>query len=146
MAMDLFSIIFEYLPKQQLLPSLGIAIVELFPSLCLSWWTPPSLDLAKYNRLKYLRVLLLSLAWYPVFDLLFPIVEDRSIFSIIVIFSITSILSRPYLMEKQIQRVTSTGLWNDVLPREKREALFVVITSSKVRISCMNDMEKEIYT
>ena len=34
-------------------------------------------------------------------------------------------------MDKQIKRVTSVGLWNDELPKEKREALFIVVTSSK---------------
>jgi len=128
--MDPSSTILDYIPKQ-LLPSLGIPLVELFPDLCLGWWTPPSLDVNKYNRLKYLRVLLLIVAWYPVFEMLFPIVEDSTIYSALVIFALASILTRPFLMEKQIKRVTSIGLWNAVLPREKREALWIVVTSSK---------------
>ena len=128
------STILDYIPKQ-LLPSLGIPLVELFPNLCLGWWTPPSLDLNKYNRLKYLRVLLLIVAWYPVFEMLFPIIEDSTVFSAVVIFAVASIITRPFLMEKQIKRVTSIGLWNAVLPREKREGLWIVVTSSKVSIS-----------
>lgn len=124
------SILLDYIPKQ-LLPCLGIPLVELFPDLCLGWWTPPSLLLFKYNRLKYLRILLLIVAWYPVFEVLFPIVEDGSIFSVLVIFTFAAIISRPLLMEKQIQRVTSINLWNAVLPKDKREALFIVVTSSK---------------
>mmetsp|Transcript_12248 Transcript_12248/g.18515 ORF Transcript_12248/g.18515 Transcript_12248/m.18515 type:complete len:229 (-) Transcript_12248:1491-2177(-) len=124
------SIIFDYIPKQ-LLPSLGIPLVELLPDLCLGWWTPPSLDLNKYNRLKYLRVLLLIVAWYPIFELLFPIIEESSIYSAMVIFAVASIIARPLLMEKQIKRVTSIGLWNAVLPKEKREALWIVVTNSK---------------
>ena len=38
------------LPKQ-LLPCLAIPFVELFPNLCLGWWTPPSLNLDQYNKL-----------------------------------------------------------------------------------------------
>ena len=128
------SIILDYIPKQ-LLPSLGIPLVELFPDLCLGWWAPPSLDVNKYNRLKYLRILLLLVAWYPVFELLFPIIEESSIYSATVIFAVLSIIARPLLMEKQIKRVTSIGLWNAVLPKEKREALWIVVTSSKVSIS-----------
>lgn len=130
------STILDYIPKQ-LLPSLGIPLVELFPNLCLGWWTPPSLDLNKYNRLKYLRVLLLIVAWYPVFEMLFPIIEDSTVFSAVVIFAVASIITRPFLMEKQIKRVTSIGLWNAVLPREKREALWIVVTSSNVSISVL---------
>lgn len=125
------SIILDYIPKQ-LLPSLGIPLVELLPDLCLGWWTPPSMKFNKYNRLKYLRILLLIVAWYPVFELLFPIIEDSTVFSATVIFALASIVVRPFLMEKQIQRVTSIGLWNNVLPKEKREALWIVVTNSKV--------------
>ena len=128
------SIILDYIPKQ-LLPSLGIPLVELFPDLCLGWWTPPSLNLHKYNRLKYLRILLLVVAWYPVFELLLTIIEDSSTFSAAVIFAVASILARPFLMEKQIKRVTNVGLWNARLPKEKREALWIVVTSSKVSMS-----------
>ena len=122
---------FDYIPKQ-LLPSLGIPLVELLPDLCLGWFTPPSLDLTKYNRLKYLRILLLIVAWYPVFECIFPIVDDGSIFSVMVIFALASIVSRPFLMEKQIKRATSIGLWNTELPKEKRVALWIVVTNSKV--------------
>ncbi len=125
------SIILDYIPKQ-LLPSLGIPLVELFPDLCLGWWTPPSMKFNKYNRLKYLRIMLLIVAWYPVFELLFPIIDDSTIYSTTVIFALASIIVRPFLMEKQIQRVTSIGLWNAVLPKEKREALWIVVTNSKV--------------
>eukprot|EP00986_Skeletonema_menzelii_P008329 scaffold3470_cov149-Skeletonema_menzelii.AAC.9 len=124
------SIILDYIPKQ-LLPSLGIPLVELLPDLCLGWWTPPSLDVNKYNRLKYLRILLLIVAWFPVFEMLFPIVQESSIYSATVIFAVLSIIARPLLMEKQIKRVTSMGLWNAVLPKDKREALWIVVTSSK---------------
>ena len=75
------------------------------------------------------------MAWYPVFELLFPIIEDSSIYSATVIFALASIVVRPFLMEKQIKRVTSIGLWNNVLPKEKREALWIVVTNSKVSIS-----------
>lgn len=34
-----------------LLPCLAIPFVELFPDLCLSWWTPPSLNLKQYQEL-----------------------------------------------------------------------------------------------
>ncbi len=50
----------------QLLPALGIPLVELFPDLCLGWWTPPSLNLDEYNRRSFLRILLQIIAWYPV--------------------------------------------------------------------------------
>ena len=53
------------LPKQ-LLPCLALPLVELFPDLCLGWWTPPSLNLKQYNRMGYLRILLQTIAWYPV--------------------------------------------------------------------------------
>jgi len=53
------------IPKQ-LLPALGIPLVELFPDLCLGWWTPPSLNLNEYNRRSFLRILLQIIAWYPV--------------------------------------------------------------------------------
>ena len=35
----------------QLLPCLAIPFVELFPDLCLGWWTPPSLNLNQYKKL-----------------------------------------------------------------------------------------------
>ena len=54
-----------------------------------------------------------------------------------VIFAVASIIARPLLMEKQIKRVTSIGLWNAVLPKEKREALWIVVTNSKVSISAV---------
>ena len=75
------------------------------------------------------------MAWYPVFELLLPIIEDSSTFSAAVIFAVASILARPFLMEKQIKRVTNVGLWNARLPKEKREALWIVVTSSKVSMS-----------
>ena len=125
------SIILDYIPKQ-LLPSLGISLVELLPDLCLGWWTPPSMNFNKYNRLKYLRILLLIVAWYPVFELLFSII-DSTLYSATVIFALASIVVRPFSMEKQIKRVTSIGLWNAVLPKEKREAWWIVDTNLKVR-------------
>ena len=33
------------------LPCLAIPFVELFPGLCLGWWTPPSLNLKRYKKL-----------------------------------------------------------------------------------------------
>ena len=56
---------------------------------------------------------------------------DGGHFSLLVIGTVISIAFRNVLMNKQIQRVASTPLWKSELPREKREALFVVITSSK---------------
>eukprot|EP00970_Alexandrium_tamarense_P001377 scaffold145_cov195-Alexandrium_tamarense.AAC.21 len=50
----------------QLYPSLAIILVEIFPDLCLGWWTPPSLNLKQYQRMATLRVVLQVIAWYPV--------------------------------------------------------------------------------
>mmetsp|Transcript_23611 Transcript_23611/g.48882 ORF Transcript_23611/g.48882 Transcript_23611/m.48882 type:complete len:229 (+) Transcript_23611:124-810(+) len=118
------------IPKQ-LLPALGIPLVELFPDLCLGWWTPPSLNLNEYNRRSFLRILLQIIAWYPVFEMVLPLCPDGGYFSLLVIASAFSILSRPYLTKKQIDRVTSLPLWNTSLPHDKRRAIFVVVTSSK---------------
>ena len=35
----------------QLLPCLAVPFVELFPDLCLGWWTPPSLNLNQYKKM-----------------------------------------------------------------------------------------------
>eukprot|EP00970_Alexandrium_tamarense_P001376 scaffold145_cov195-Alexandrium_tamarense.AAC.20 len=64
--------------------------------------------------------------------MLLPIAgKDTSTFSLFVLGITFSILLRYYVMQKQIKRVTSTPLWNATLDRQKREALFVVITSVK---------------
>lgn len=66
------------------------------------------------------------------FEMLLPIAgKDTSTFSLFVLGITFSILLRYYVMQKQIKRVTSTPLWNATLDRQKREALFVVITSVK---------------
>eukprot|EP00578_Thalassiosira_sp_NH16_P013682 CAMPEP_0181116814 /NCGR_PEP_ID=MMETSP1071-20121207/22155_1 /TAXON_ID=35127 /ORGANISM="Thalassiosira sp., Strain NH16" /LENGTH=184 /DNA_ID=CAMNT_0023201091 /DNA_START=202 /DNA_END=756 /DNA_ORIENTATION=- len=81
----------------------------------------------------YLRVALQFIAWFPVFEMILPLFDDGDggHFSLLVIGTVVSIAFRNVLMNKQIQRVASTPLWKSNLPREKREALFVVITSSK---------------
>jgi hypothetical protein len=60
-----------------------------------------------------------------------PICADPSTFSLIVIGTIVSISLRNILLSKEVDRVTSTPLWSTDLPRDKRTALFVVITSIK---------------
>lgn len=65
------------------------------------------------------------------FDMIQPICADSSTFSLIVIGTIVSILLRNILLSKQVDRVTGTPLWSTNLPRDKRKALFVVITSIK---------------
>lgn len=115
----------------QLLPCLAIPFVELFPGLCLGWWTPPSLNLNQYKKMWYLRISLLFIAWFPIFEMLLPIISEGSTFSLLVIGTAASIVFRNILMNKQIDRVTSTPLWNTNLPRDKREALFVVVANTK---------------
>ncbi|KAL7473104.1 hypothetical protein ACHAXS_013462 [Conticribra weissflogii] len=60
-----------------------------------------------------------------------PLCPDGGYFSLLVIASAFSILSRPYLTKKQIERVTSLPLWNSNITHDKRRAIFVVVTSSK---------------
>ena len=62
----------------QLLPCLAIPFVELFPDLCLGWWTPPSLDLKQYASLGMLRVLLQLIAWLPVVSLSYLLILHYS--------------------------------------------------------------------
>jgi hypothetical protein len=59
----------EIIPSN-LLPSLALSFVELFPNLGLGWWTPPNLKLKQYVSNGLLRVLLQSIAWYPVVSLI----------------------------------------------------------------------------
>jgi len=63
--------------------------------------------------------------------MLLPIISEGSTFSLLVIGTAASIVFRNILMNKQIDRVTSTPLWNTNLPRDKREALFVVVANTK---------------
>jgi hypothetical protein len=56
----------ETIMPSQLLPSLAIPFVEIFPNLCLGWWAPPSLKLKQYASNGLLRVLLQIISWYPV--------------------------------------------------------------------------------
>ena len=60
-----------------------------------------------------------------------PICTDPPTFSLIVIGAIVSISLRNILLSKEVDRVTSTPLWSTNLPRDKRTALFVVISSVK---------------
>lgn len=64
-------------------------------------------------------------------DMIQPICTDQSVFSLIVIGTIVSIVLRNILLSKEVDRVTSTPLWSTNLPWDKRTALFVVITSIK---------------
>lgn len=63
--------------------------------------------------------------------MLLPIAPDGGNFSILVVGTVACICIRTLLMNKEIDRVIKTPLWSTSLPREKREALFVVITSAK---------------
>lgn len=114
----------------QLLPCLAIPFVELFPGLCLGWWTPPSLNLNQYKKMWYLRISLQFIAWFPIFELLLPMSPDGSTFSLLVLGTVASIVFRNILLNKQIDRVVNTPLWSTNLPRDKREALFVVISNT----------------
>ena len=67
----------------------------------------------------------------PQFDMVLPLCPDGGYFSLLVLGTIAAILIRHILMKKQIQRVVGTPLWGASLDRDKREALFVVITSAK---------------
>ncbi|KAL7519828.1 hypothetical protein ACHAWX_004581 [Stephanocyclus meneghinianus] len=116
----------------QLLPCLAIPFVELFPDLCLGWWTPPSLDLKQYASLGMLRVLLQLIAWLPVLEMVLPIYAgDNGTFSFLVLCAVGAIVGRSVVMTKQIQRVTAIPLWNTTLPHDKRQALFVAVTHVK---------------
>ncbi|KAL7554820.1 hypothetical protein ACHAWF_018460 [Thalassiosira exigua] len=124
----------ENLPiPTQLLPCLAIPFVELFPDLCLGWFTPPSLNLKQYKKMGYLRISLQFIAWFPVYEMLFQITptEDGGKFSTLVIGTAACVALRNYLMQKQVERVLSQPLWGTDLPRAKREALFVVISNSR---------------
>ena len=63
--------------------------------------------------------------------MLLPLTEDGGTFSLLVFGTAASIAMRNLVMNKQIDRVITTPLWKSDLPRDKREALFVVITSAK---------------
>lgn len=115
----------------QLLPCLAIPFVELFPNLCLGWWTPPSLNLKQYNKLWYLRVSLMSIAMFPVFELLLPIIDDGPNLSLLVIGFVFCVVSRNFLMRKQIDCLFNTPMWSTNLPPDKRLALFIIISNAK---------------
>jgi len=130
-----------------LLPCLAIPFVELFPDLCLGWWTPPSLNLKQYKKMWFLRVSLQFIAWFPVFEMLLPIHPDSSNYSLLVIGAIACIASRKFFMDKQIKRVEDVGMWNTELPFDKRKALFVIISNSRpVDINKFDDMSARYVT
>lgn len=131
----------------QLLPCLAIPFVELFPDLCLGWFTPPSLNLDQYTKLWYLRALLHSIAWFPVFEMLLPMVRDGPQFSLLVIGVVACVSLRNFTMRKQIDRVITTPLWKTDLSWDKRQALFVVITNNKPNdINRFEDMSARYVT
>lgn len=65
------------------------------------------------------------------FEMLLPISSDSSNFSLLVVGAFACIAFRTFLMGKLIDRVERQQLWNTNLARDKREALFVVITNSR---------------
>ena len=68
-------------------------------------------------------------------------------FSLLVIGIVACAALRNFFMGKQIQRVTSTPMWNTDLPRDKREALFVVITNTTpTDINKFDDMSARYVT
>ena len=90
----------------------------LIPALLLRW---------------YLRILLQFIAWFPILEMLLPLspADESPHFSLICIGTFASVALRNFLMQKQIQYVVSKPLWSTNLPHEKREALFVVVTSKR---------------
>lgn len=58
-----------------------------------------------------------------------PICLDETAFPLLLFATAAAIVLRNVLMKKEIDRVTRTPLWKTNLPRDKRLALFVVITS-----------------
>ena len=63
--------------------------------------------------------------------MVYPLCPDSGYFSLLVLATSIAVIARPFLMKKQIERVTSQPLWNANLPHDKRVALFVVISSVK---------------
>jgi hypothetical protein len=61
--------------------------------------------------------------------MLHPICLDGTTFPLLLIATGVAIVLRNILMKKELDRVTRTPLWKTNLPRDKRLALFVVITS-----------------
>ena len=65
------------------------------------------------------------------FEMLLPIAPDGGHFSVLVLGVTACVFLRNFLMIKEIKRVLDTPLWTTALPRDKRQALFVVITNNK---------------
>lgn len=63
--------------------------------------------------------------------MLLPIIPDSGNFSFIVLVTFLCVVYRNIGLGKQIDRVINTSLWKSDLPRDKRQALFIVITNAK---------------
>lgn len=65
------------------------------------------------------------------FEMLLPISNDGSNFSLLVIGTAASFALRNFLQQKEIERVQNTPIWKSDLTPDKRRNLFVVITSTR---------------
>ncbi|KAL7473103.1 hypothetical protein ACHAXS_013461 [Conticribra weissflogii] len=124
----------------QLLPALGIPLVELFPDLCLGWWTPPSLNLDEYNRRSFLRILLQIIAWYPVSQTIATDPADSSehlctFYFGLYCFGVVSVLSENYYIAR---------VWIVAAPRPRRVCGHMVMPK-QINLPEMNtDQNKKI--
>ena len=60
-----------------------------------------------------------------------PICLDGTTFPFLLTATCAAIVLRNILMKKELDRVTRTPLWKTSLPRDKRLAFFIVITSTR---------------
>ena len=63
--------------------------------------------------------------------MLLPLCPDTGNFSLLVLGVIACVVGRTILMKKEIERVVRTPMWKSLLTRDKRVALFIVVTSAK---------------
>lgn len=96
----------------------------------------------RYKQMWSLRVPLQFLSFYPLFDMLHSICTDSSTFVLLVLGLVVSIALRNLLLAKEIDRVKRIPLWNTDLSWDRRQYLFVVVTSK--RPTDMNNFDEII--
>mmetsp|Transcript_27706 Transcript_27706/g.41228 ORF Transcript_27706/g.41228 Transcript_27706/m.41228 type:complete len:227 (-) Transcript_27706:471-1151(-) len=127
------------LPSQYFILCSIFPITELFPDLCLGWWTPPNMDLDTYRQRRKIRTLLLLISWFPICWTAGWLIKSDNV-SLLVIGVVAAYMVRYYLLDAKIAIIEAEPRWKvNAEPTRRKTVLYDSLQRRPNEINSFND-------